>query len=118
MAKLLGESLASATAQSLSQVPITDQRRDRGGQSGHVAGRNQEPGFVADRNFACAVDVIADHRLAGDQSLGQRPGQTFSIGRMYQSVHRTDHPGHVCRRDQTGEHKVFPQPELFDPLLE
>ena len=74
--------------------------------SSTLLGRQQQAGLVRDHDLARAVDVVADHRLAGDQRLRQHPGQPFAQAGVHDDVHRADQRRNLLRRHQPRELKV------------
>ena len=114
MAKLVGEAFSSLQAEPIPQRRIGRQPANSRGQPLDALCWNEQAGFVGDDDLARAVDVVADHRFAGNERLRQRAGQPFAQAGVNNDVHGADQRGNLLGRNQTGELKVRVEMRAMD----
>ena len=105
----------SRCAQGRDRSPNESTRRPSGSM---LFGGKQIPRFRrAMDHLPRPVHVVADHRFAGDQSLGQGPRQPLAQADVHQNVHRTDQFRNPLGRHQSGELKIGPPAPLAESGL-
>ena len=80
-----------------------------------LCGGSRNPGLVGDHDFARAVDVVADHRLAGDQRLRRARGPALRASWRGRRCPSRDQLGNPLGRHQSGELEIRSQVPRGEP---
>ncbi len=118
MAEQIGAAATSFFAQSMSQLTVGGQSDDGGGQWFDLSGGDSQSGLFVDTDFRCTIDIKADHRFAGDQSLWQHSCQSFPDTRVGDDVGRVDVIGDFVGWHQPGEGEVVRQTQFLQACFE
>src|SRR5580693_2665735 len=118
VAELFDEPLASSSSESFAERGVRHQFTKGVRQFIDRLAREQVSGLSRNHDFAGSVDVIAAHRFAGDQRLGEHAGQSLPETGMHDHVGRLDQLRDLLGRNEAGEHERIAQPGFFDLTLE
>ncbi len=68
---------------------------------------HQEPCFIIETNFLCAIPIVSDDGFGRGQGLGQGSSQAFPRGQMDDDVHQPDESRDCRWRHEAGKTKML-----------
>src|SRR5678816_362839 len=118
MAELLREAAAACAAEAIAESRVGGKLRESSGHGFHVARWDEKACLARDADFSRAIDVVAHDRLAGDECLRERAGESFAKACVDEQVHRSEQLGNSRRWNEPRELKMFVHSGGVDLLLE
>ena len=108
MAELLREAAAACAAEAIAESRVGGKLRESSGHGFHVARWDEKACLARDADFSRAIDVVAHDRLAGDECLRERAGESFAKACVDEQVHRSEQLGNFRRWNEPRELKCTP----------
>jgi hypothetical protein len=112
VAELVREPPSSLAPHRVAQRRVGGQPQDGRGETGDVARFQQDP-RLGQHHLPRPVDVVADHRAAGQQRLRQNARQALPEARVDHAVEGSEKLGDAAGGDEADEVKRVPQPHLL-----